>query len=40
MVGTLSSICISATLPQLLGLNANHYQERDKIEQCEQMLMP
>ncbi|MBE0365880.1 preprotein translocase subunit SecF [Pseudoalteromonas ulvae UL12] len=40
VVGTLSSICISATLPQLLGLNANHYQERDKIEQCEQMLMP
>lgn len=40
VVGTLSSICISATLPQLLGLNIHHYQARDNLEHCEQMLMP
>lgn len=40
VVGTLSSICISATLPQLFGLNINHYILKADIDQSEQMLMP
>lgn len=30
LVGTFSSIAISATVPQLLGLNANYYQIKDE----------